>query len=135
MSFELDTTLATDSLLLGTNGDFMLRLANDSRYIWLLLIPTIAGVTEIHQLSPATRHQLSDHSANLSAILMAEFNGDKFNIAALGNQVAQLHIHHIVRKTSDPAWPNPVWGHSPAVPYSAEQRQAIVSRLQRILSL
>ena len=70
-------------------------------------------------------------SSQLSAVLEQSFQADKLNIAALGNIVPQLHIHHIVRYKTDPAWPNPVWGHQPAAPYadeSAYKRSASLTR-------
>lgn len=59
----------------------------------------------------------------------AEPRGDKLNVASLGNQVAQLHVHVIVRRRDDDAWPSPVWGHGTAVPYDLDGLAAMRDRL------
>ena len=61
---------------------------------------------------------------------MQHFNGDKLNVAALGNMVPQLHIHHVVRFRTDPAWPKPVWGASPAVAYATDQADALIATVR-----
>jgi diadenosine tetraphosphate (Ap4A) HIT family hydrolase len=63
-------------------------------------------------------------------MLMTAFAGDKLNVAALGNQVPQLHVHHIVRRERDAAWPRPVWGAVPALAYTDAQRESLRSRLR-----
>jgi diadenosine tetraphosphate (Ap4A) HIT family hydrolase len=90
---------------------------NDARYPWFILVPQRSGITEIFQLPESDQSQLWRESACLARNLMQSFHADKINIGALGNMVPQLHIHHIARFTSDPAWPGPVWGHSEPLPY------------------
>lgn len=94
---------------------------NESNYPWFILVPERENIREIHELNDSDRRQLWDESALLARALTETFKPDKLNIAALGNQVPQLHLHHIVRYTHDAAWPQPVWGKVPARPYySAE---------------
>lgn len=115
--FSLHPQLAQDTFLV---GDFPLstcRLMNDCQFPWLILVPRIAGVTEIYQLSPADQTQFLRESSWLSSQLADVFRADKMNVAALGNQVPQLHFHHIVRYQNDIAWPKPIWG-LPNVPYT-----------------
>lgn len=90
---------------------------NDSRYPWFILVPERENIRELHELEEVDRRLLWDESARLSRTLTAIFKPDKLNIAALGNQVPQLHIHHIVRYIHDPAWPAPVWSKHPPQPY------------------
>jgi diadenosine tetraphosphate (Ap4A) HIT family hydrolase len=101
---------------------------NDSSYPWFILVPDRDEIREIYQLDLADREQLLDESCRLSEFIMSAFKGDKLNVAALGNQVPQLHLHHIVRHTSDPAWPTPVWGKFPALPYTDHALSEIRSR-------
>jgi len=117
---EIHHQLATDCKLLGRFPLCHLLLMNDRNYPWFILVPDRADIREIYQLEAADGKQLLDESCLLSRFLMEEFNGDKLNVAALGNQVPQLHLHHVVRYASDPAWPAPIWGKHPALPYSAE---------------
>ena len=119
--FELHPQLEKNTLSLGRFKLCRLLLMNDANYPWFILVPERDNVREVHELNDADRRQLWDESALLSRALTAVFKPDKLNIAALGNQVPQLHVHHIVRYTHDAAWPQPVWGKVPPRPYySAE---------------
>lgn len=117
---ELHPRLAADCIRLGRFAMCHLLLMNDCSYPWFILVPDRADVREIFELSAADRQQLLDESCRLSDFLMQAYKGDKLNIAALGNLVPQLHLHHVVRFKSDRAWPAPVWGRFPPVAYSAE---------------
>ncbi len=129
--FSLHPQLEQDSHLL---GDFPLNrvlLINDCQYPWLVLVPRRDDVREIYQLNAADQQQLWRESSELGEQLMQVFGGDKLNIAALGNMVSQLHIHHIVRFAEDAAWPAPVWGASPMQAYPAEALQAFKAQFAR----
>lgn len=117
---SLHPQLANDCLLLGRFELCRLLLMRDANYPWCILVPDRDAVTEIHQLSEADQQQLLRESSQLSRALETVFEPDKLNIAALGNVVAQLHIHHIARYRNDPAWPAPVWGRVAAKPYTDE---------------
>lgn len=132
-AFELHPQLAKDTFVLGDFGLCRLLLMNDAQYPWCILVPRRAGIREIHDLNDADRRQLWDESALLSRALMDLFKGDKLNVAALGNVVPQLHVHHIVRFKSDPAWPAPVWGRHPARPYAESESAERVKILRRVL--
>jgi len=107
-------------------GDFplcRLLLMNDANYPWFILVPRRSGIREIFELTDRDQQQLIRESSQLSRALVRLFHADKLNIAALGNMVPQLHIHHVVRYRTDRAWPNPVWGLFSAKPYAASTRQ------------
>ena len=125
-AFELHTRLAADCIRVGRLPISMLLLMNDARYPWFILVPQRRGVTEIFQLPESDQCQLWRESACLARNLTQSFHADKINIGVLGNLVPQLHIHHIARFTSDPAWPGPVWGHSEPVPY---EKHSITERV------
>jgi len=91
-------------------------------------------VREIFELSEDDQRQLLWESSSLSRLIADHFNADKINVAALGNMVSQLHIHHIVRYSSDAAWPAPVWGHAPAEPYSKQALDVMVTTLRELLA-
>lgn len=93
-------------------------LLNDSHYPWCILVPRVADISEITQLTQQQRAILWQESDMLSRALQHAFCPDKLNVAALGNMVKQLHIHHIARYTTDVAWPHPVWGKVAAKPYT-----------------
>ena len=106
-----------------------LLLMNDSNYPWFILVPQRDNIREIYQLESTDRAQLLNESCLLSEFLMTAFNGEKLNIAALGNLVPQLHLHHIVRFQTDVAWPEPVWGKVPTLTYSDSVLDEIKSKL------
>ena len=126
---KIHSTLEKDSILIGRFGLCQIRLINDSNYPWVLLIPERENITEIHQLSIEDRRLLTEESALLSATLAHLFNADKMNIAAIGNHVPQLHIHHIARHKTDPAWPAPVWGKLPTKPYPAADLEETADKI------
>lgn len=106
----------------------------DSNYPWFILVPDRENITEIHQLNKTDQQQLITESSTLSRIISKQFNADKINIAALGNMVPQLHIHHIVRYKTDAAWPAPVWGKLPAEPYTDEDMNQVIIKLKQELN-
>lgn len=121
--FELDSRLQADTMVLGDLPLCRLLLMNDSNYPWFILVPRREHLRELHHLGESDRHRLWTESANLSGWMETFFACEKLNVAALGNIVSQLHVHHVGRTRKDPAWPGPVWGAGQAVPY-AEQRVA-----------
>ncbi|MCM2263874.1 MAG: HIT domain-containing protein [Desulfuromonadales bacterium] len=127
--FALDPHLQRDTIVLGRFSLSLLLLMNDRTYPWLILVPQRPDLREIFELTPVDRQQLLDESCHLAETLAALFSPDKLNIAALGNLVPQLHLHHVVRYRNDPAWPAPVWGKAPAVPYRPEQIASFRTRL------
>ena len=110
-----------------------LLLMNDSHYPWCILVPDREDITEIHQLDEADQQQLIRESSRLARGLTRLYRPDKLNIAAIGNLVPQLHVHHVVRYTGDPAWPAPVWGHGAAMPYSDMAARETITRLRNAI--
>ena len=133
--FELHPQLAADCHRVGDLPLSHVLLLNDRRYPWAILVPRRVEVREIYELSLADRSQVLDESCRVGEFLMNAFGGDKLNIGALGNMVPQLHIHHVVRHVDDPAWPGPVWGHSPAEPYREAELAERLTCLRRGLGL
>lgn len=110
------------------------RLQDDARFPWLILIPRIEGVTEIEQLPVHDRATLMEETMRAGALVrrLADEAGqpiDKLNIAALGNVTAQLHIHVVGRRRDDPVWPDPVWGQGEAVRMTSDQIRAAVVQI------
>jgi diadenosine tetraphosphate (Ap4A) HIT family hydrolase len=130
---ELHPQLAKDCIELGRFSLCRLLLMNDANYPWFILVPMRDGMHEIHELFEADQQQLLRESSLVSCMLVDAFRADKVNIAALGNIVPQLHIHHIARYKDDPAWPAPVWGKHAAKPYPDKDLQELVSKVQLAL--
>jgi len=126
---EIHPQLADDCIVLGHFPLCHLLLMNDCQYPWFILVPARSDIREIYQLEIADQRQLLDESCRLSEFLMEAYAGDKLNVAALGNQVPQLHVHHIVRFRTDAAWPAPIWGrHAPRAhsPESIEEIRTLL---------
>lgn len=119
-AFKLDDRLSNDTVKLASWPLSEVLLMSDSQYPWVILVPRCVGVSEIYQLSEADQIQLLQESSFLGRQLMSVYAGDKLNVAALGNVVNQLHVHHVVRFEGDIAWPGPIWGKHPVAPYSDE---------------
>ena len=131
--FELDPKLEEDTVFVHQLALCDVRLMRDANYPWLILIPRREGVAEIYQLSSDDQYQLLRESGCISKLLSIHFAAHKMNIAALGNQVKQLHIHHVVRFEGDPSWPKPIWGQVPAKSYSHDELDATITSLQALI--
>jgi diadenosine tetraphosphate (Ap4A) HIT family hydrolase len=132
--FTLDSRLQQDCLLVGDFPLSRLLLMNDAQYPWFILVPRRAEVSELFQLDAQDQRQLWLETTLLAETLKDTFAADKMNVATLGNVVSQLHMHVIVRKRADAAWPAPVWGRHPAVAYTAEQVEALKQKLRLVLT-
>ncbi len=130
--FELHTRLKTDCIHIGNFPLCQLLLMNDANYPWFILVPQRDGIREIFELSEDDQKQLLWESSHLSKVIAAYFKADKINVAALGNMVPQLHVHHIARFTDDLAWPAPVWGHADARPYKKKQLAGLVDSFRDV---
>ena len=135
MTFQLHPRLQQDCLELGKFNLCRVLLMNDSRYPWFILVPEVVDKQEIYQLNATERSALLAESCQLAETLTQLYPADKLNIATIGNKVPQLHVHHIVRYQTDCAWPEPVWGKFPALPYSQQQLADMLPNVKQQLGL
>lgn len=131
--FQLHPQLAKDCFVIKDLSLCRLLLMNDKNYPWCILVPMREAKKDIYELTDAEQKQLITESSRLSQVMMTLFKGKKMNVAALGNMVPQLHIHHIVRQEGDACWPKPVWGQVPAVFYSDPEAQSLIAKLKAAL--
>lgn len=129
--FELDYRLESDCREIGRLVLCRVLLMKDANYPWVILVPQREQVEEIYQLDALDQEQLMWESSFIAKRMAEHFKADKMNIAALGNVVPQLHIHHVARKTTDPAWPGPIWGKVPVQGYMREQLDQRVRALKQ----
>jgi diadenosine tetraphosphate (Ap4A) HIT family hydrolase len=132
--FVLDSRLQQDTVWVGDYSLCSLLLMNDAQYPWFILVPRREDVSELFQLDGADQLQLWQETNGLAEVLKDCFAADKMNVATLGNVVSQLHMHVIVRRREDIAWPAPVWGRHPAQPYTPEQLAELKARLRLVLT-
>ncbi len=133
--WSLHPQLTADTVPVGDLALSRVLLANDANYPWLILVPRRAGITELIDLAEKDRLQLVTETDMAARVLKSITACDKLNVAALGNVVAQLHVHVIGRRHSDKAWPKPVWGAAPATAYDPVARDGFIAALRRGLAI
>jgi diadenosine tetraphosphate (Ap4A) HIT family hydrolase len=111
------------------------RLQDDARFAWLILLPRRPGLVELEDLTSGERTGLMHEvvAAGEAVRALGEATGrpvEKLNVGAIGNVTAQLHVHVVGRRADDALWPDPVWGRGPAIPYGASALQAAASRIR-----
>lgn len=126
-AFKLHPQLAADSYLIAKWALCEVRLIKDANYPWLVLVPQKPDLKDFDDLSPADMVTAGEEVRQASKVLRNLYQPDKLNVASLGNQVPQLHIHVIARFEGDVAWPKPIWGVVPAKPYSGEEDDRVVT--------
>ena len=131
--FQIDPRLAGDTLEVASLTLCQVLLLNDRRYDWLVLVPRRESVTEILDLSPQDQAQLWREVTLVAQVLRSAQPDLKLNIGALGNVVRQLHLHILLRKEGDPAWPGPVWGYSSRESYDMEAGRAAAERWRLLI--
>ncbi|MCG8593149.1 MAG: HIT domain-containing protein [Kiloniellales bacterium] len=118
--FQLHERLAADCVAVTAGPLSQVLLMKDANFPWLVLVPQRAGLRDFHDLAPADLTTATREIVAASRVLQDSLRPDKINVAALGNQVPQLHVHVIARFHDDPAWPNPVWGVLPPEDYAPD---------------
>lgn len=127
----LHPQLKKDTIDIGDLPLSRVLVIKDANYPWLLLVPRREGAVEIIDLDEVAQAQLMTEMTRVSRALKEVTKCDKLNVAALGNMVPQLHVHVIARRTSDAAWPRPVWGVTPALSHDGEEVQSFISAIRR----
>lgn len=110
-----------------------LLLMDDANYPWLILVPRFPGTVELIDVEENAQVKLLAEIAACARALKESTACDKLNIAALGNQVPQLHVHVIARRRTDIAWPKPVWGVAEPLTYESGRRSALIHCIRQRL--
>jgi diadenosine tetraphosphate (Ap4A) HIT family hydrolase len=132
---SLDPRLSIDTARIGRLALCEVRLQDDARFPWLVLVPQREGMSELFELAVADRAAAMEEIAQCAAALRAVTQCLKINVGALGNIVRQLHIHIVARNEGDAAWPGPVWGAGTRVPYSEMQKSELIERMRSALGM
>ena len=127
-SFVLDPRLEADTVPIGDLALSSVLLMNDARFPWFILVPRRPDVSELTDLFPEDAAALMREIRLATGVMLDIAKPDKVNVGALGNMVAQLHVHVIGRFRSDPAWPGPVWGHGSRMPYPDHAAVSLADR-------
>ena len=132
-AFSLDPRLDADTHSVTEFSLCSVRLMDDARWPWLILVPRADGAEELFDLTPQRRSEAMLEACLAGEKLKAISNCEKINIAAIGNVVRQLHIHVVARIAGDENWPGPVWGYGERVPYDAATQAGLVAHLRAVL--
>jgi len=133
-NFILHDKLAEDTFEVLTLQISRLLLMNDARYPWLILVPQVCDMRDLHNLSSDEYLAVTNEITRVLEVLESVTKAHKMNVGALGNMVPQLHIHIIARQTNDAAWPGPVWGVGEAQPYSQDDADTLIQQIASKLS-
>jgi diadenosine tetraphosphate (Ap4A) HIT family hydrolase len=131
--YQLHRQLKQDTHRIGQFELCDVLLMNDARYPWVILVPRVANMRELHELSDEQQKRLMLESSFTAKTMVELFSAHKMNVAALGNMVEQLHLHHVARFPTDATWPKPIWGVGNAEPYSDMAANVMLSQLRRAL--
>ena len=115
-TFSLHPRLAADTHAIGDLPLCRVLLMDDGRYPWLVLVPRRPDLREITDLDAPERAALIEEVAAAARALEGATGAGKMNVGAIGNVVAQLHVHVVARFAGDEAWPAPVWSRGTPVP-------------------
>ncbi|MEG3768150.1 HIT domain-containing protein [Alteromonas sp. 14N.309.X.WAT.G.H12] len=132
--FKLDPRLQQDCVLVDDLELCRVLLANDSQFPWLILVPRIPDAIELTDLTDQQMRIYCDESRLTCDVLSSLFQPTKLNVAAIGNIVRQLHVHHVARFEKDVAWPAPIWGKQPAIPYESDELTQRLTALKHAFS-
>ena len=132
-AFQLAPQIEAGSLPVTDFDLCSIRLNNDARWPWLLLMPRVSGAEELFDLTPSQQELAMREASLVGEKLQAMTSCTKINIAMIGNMVRQLHIHVIARVDGDANWPGPVWGFGEAKPYEGAHASALIAHLRNIL--
>ena len=131
--FKLDLQLEDNTLQVKELALCQIRLVNDRRYPWLILVPQKNGLTEIHDLSEEDQSRLIIEITTITRVIEKLFQPEKINVGALGNIVSQLHIHVIARFREDDTWPGAVWGNGKPLHYTGNKARKLIKLLTKEL--
>jgi diadenosine tetraphosphate (Ap4A) HIT family hydrolase len=133
MAFALHPRLATGGFEIGRLAGCVLLLKDNALFPWLLLVPEVEGIEDLHELPLEKYHKVTTAIHRVSQFMSHYFQPEKLNVACIGNQVRQMHIHIVARSIDDPAWPGTVWAYDGKEPYAPAQSEAICSAARTFL--
>jgi diadenosine tetraphosphate (Ap4A) HIT family hydrolase len=135
MAFELHPRLAAGGFDIGRLGGCRLLLKNNALFPWFLLVPEVEGIEDLHQLAPGQYEEVMAALRRVSEFVTCYFQPEKLNVACIGNQVRQMHLHIVGRSAEDPAWPGTVWAYEGKQVYRDEEKEKICAAARGFLGL
>lgn len=125
MAFELHPRLAGGGTEVGRLGGCRILLKDQALFPWVLVVPEVEGIEDLHELPAAQYGEVMAVVRRVSEFVSTYFQPEKLNVASIGNQVRQLHVHVVGRSVDDAAWPGTVWAHKEKMAYAPERVREI----------
>ena len=132
MTNKVSKSFLKDSHLIADLQLCSIRLIDNAKFPWIILIPKRKNITDISELNSKDQMLLMKEIVHCSKLMKKIFKTKKLNVEKIGNIVPQLHIHIIARSTKDSAWPLSVWVVK-GKPYLKEPLKKIIDLLKQIL--
>jgi diadenosine tetraphosphate (Ap4A) HIT family hydrolase len=131
MNFEVHSRLLKSSIEITKRAGCRILLKDNCLFPWFIIVPEVAdGVEDLHQLSDEQFTAVMNLVREVSRFVESYFKPEKLNVACIGNQVRQMHLHVVGRSPDDPAWPEVVWSCSEKESYPEQRRQEITAALR-----
>lgn len=131
--WRLDARLEADTHAIGANADVAIRLMDDRRWPWIILVPQMPGLCDLDDMEPRAAAALVGLLHRVSAALKEMGVCSSTNVATLSNVVTQMHWHVVGRREGDANWPGPVWGFETRIPYGKEEADRFINDFRTIL--
>jgi diadenosine tetraphosphate (Ap4A) HIT family hydrolase len=135
MAFEIHPRLAAGGFEIGRTGGCRLLLKDNALFPWFLLVPEVEGIEDLHKLPAEKYGEVMSAVRRVSEFVASHFQPEKLNVACIGNQVRQMHVHVVGRSPGDPAWPGTVWAFDGKKSYAEDETAEILSAARRFLNL
>ena len=109
MANKVSKSFLKDSHLIVNLKLCSIRLIDNAKFPWIILIPKRKNINDISELNLKDQMLLMKEIVYCSKLMKKIFKTKKLNVEKIGNIVPQLHIHVIARFTNDSTWPLSVW--------------------------
>ena len=130
MANKVSKRFLKDSHLIAELKLSSIRLIDNAKFPWIILIPKRKNITDISELNSKDQMLLMKEIVHCSKLMKRIFKTKKLNVEKIGNIVPQLHIHVIARSTNDSSWPLSVWVVK-GKPYLKEPLKKIIDLLKK----
>jgi diadenosine tetraphosphate (Ap4A) HIT family hydrolase len=125
-AWTLDDRLEKDTILIYSGSQCQIRLMNDKRWPWIIVVPTGHDLVDIDDYQKSDLNPIMMVLHDISGTLKAMNLCQSTNVGTLGNVVKQMHWHVVGRSEDDPNWPAPVWGFEKPVPYGKDEADQFI---------
>ncbi|MFT3990634.1 MAG: HIT domain-containing protein [Luteolibacter sp.] len=129
----MDPRLAAGGFEVGTLKGCRVLLKNNALFPWFIVVPEVEGIEDLHQLDEERYVEVLSVVRTVSRFVSDHFQPEKLNVACIGNQVRQMHLHIVGRSPVDPAWPGTVWAFNGKQSYTEDEVEVVRSAVECIL--